>query len=185
MLWAHGEQQQIFNLFLFLQLLHQSARWYVKWTLSPMWGISPSLYLPTHSLTKDSHNTGNFMPSCFTYDMTIGFKWLSPQQALPHWQFFALVYDTFCCFWNLPHFSWCQNRQWFDQRRIPVQSSFWGQLGIEPILVPCLFFYLTRHPEVLTWDALVNTVTLVLLYLDNRNLMLTQYSMTNSVTFPC
>ena len=34
----------------------------------------------------------------------------------------------------------------------------------------------TRHLEALTWDALVHTVTLALLYVDNKNLMLTQYS---------
>ena len=31
-------------LFLFLQLLHRSAKWYANGTLSPMQGISPSLY---------------------------------------------------------------------------------------------------------------------------------------------
>ena len=44
---------------LFLQLLQRSARWYVNRTLSPMRGISPSLYPPihSHSYTKDSHST--------------------------------------------------------------------------------------------------------------------------------
>ena len=37
------------KVFFILQLLHRSSRWYVNGTLSPMQGISPSLYPPIHS----------------------------------------------------------------------------------------------------------------------------------------
>ena len=45
---------------------------------------------------------------------------------------------------------------------------------------------LTRRIKALTWDALVDDWVhrVAWLYVENTNLMLTQYSMTNGVTFP-
>ena len=47
--------------------------------------------------------------------------------------------------------------------------------------------FTTRRLEALTWDALVDEWVhrVTWLYVENTNLMLTQYSMTNGVTFPC
>ena len=69
-----------FLFFFFLQLLHRSARWYTNGTLSPMRGISPSLY----PLTKDSHNTGNFTP----YSFRIMCEFFN----VPHWTYKHGIY---------------------------------------------------------------------------------------------
>ena len=47
-------------------------------------------------------------------------------------------------------------------------------------------YFATRSLEALTWDTLVDEWVHrgAWLYVENTNLMLTQYSMTNGVTFP-
>ena len=66
--------------------------------------------------------------------------------------------------------------------RNPVQIKYEFNYGFK-----YRFSVITRRLEALTWDALVDEWVhrVNWLYVENTNLMLTQYSMTNGVTFPC
>ena len=57
---------------------------------------------------------------------------------------------------------------------------------MKKIVTSIITLLVTRRIKALTWDALVDEWVhrVTWLYVENTNLMLTQYSMTNGVTFP-